>query len=259
LASGDANQIDRLNARRSIWNADIKAIKAFPFLGTGVGSHRFVYPLYMDDLAKFPNVTFSHAESSYIHLALETGLCGLGLLAIGLLLSVGRIIRNILVSSESSRIALLTAICASLIGGMFHAAVDFIWYAPAIVVSTILLGVAGLRLCTGFASRRSIPIPRLGWFAMGAVCLFVLCNAQPDLQRRVAGERLWFQYLNADFDAAVAFHEEQTTTADADDALERLNTADEFSSNSGLSDEESSDRNSGQPQRRNGKLRLRHD
>lgn len=240
LASGNANQIDRLNARRSIWNADIKAIQAFPFFGTGVGSHRFVYPLYMDDLAKFPNVTFSHAESSYIHLALETGLCGLGLLAIGLLLSVGRIIRNILVSSESSRIALLTAICASLIGGMFHAAVDFIWYAPAIVVSTILLGVAGLRLCTGFASRRSIPIPRLGWFAMGAVCLFVLCNAQPDLQRRVAGERLWFQYLNADFDAAVAFHEEQTTTADADDALERLNTAGEFSSNSGVSGEESS-------------------
>jgi hypothetical protein len=241
LASGDANQIDRLNARRSIWNADIKAIKAFPFLGTGVGSHRFVYPLYMEDLAKFPNVTFSHAESSYIHLALETGLFGLGLLAIGLFVSVGRIIRNILVSSETSRIALLTAICASLIGGMFHAAVDFIWYAPAIVVSTILLGVAGLRLCTGFASRRSIPIPRLGWFAMGAVCLFVLCNAQPDLQRRVAGERLWYQYLNADFDAAVAFHEEQTTTADADDALELMTTSDEFSSYTGLSDEESTE------------------
>lgn len=239
LASGDANQIDRLNARRSIWNADIKAIKAFPFLGTGVGSHRFVYPLYMDDLAKFPNVTFSHAESSYIHLALETGLCGLGLLAVGLLLSVGRIIRNILASSESSRIALLTAICASLIGGMFHAAVDFIWYAPAIVVPTILLGVAGLRLCAGFASRRSIPIPRLGWFALGAVCLFILCNAQPDLQRRVAGERLWYQYLNADFDAAVTFHEERTTTADADDALELLNKSDEFSSDSGLSHEES--------------------
>ena len=216
LASGDADQIDKLNARRSIWNADIKAIKAFPLLGTGVGSHRFVYPLYMEDLAKFPNVTFSHAESSYIHLALETGLAGLGLLAMGLLLAVGRIIRNILRTSESSRIALLTAICASLIGGMIHAAVDFIWYAPAIVVTTILLGVAGLRLCTGFTSHRAIPIPRLGWFAMGAICLFVLCNAQPNLQRRVAGERLWFQYLNADFDAAVAFHEERTTTSDSD-------------------------------------------
>lgn len=239
LASGDANQIDRLNARRSIWNADIKAIKAFPFLGTGVGSHRFVYPLYMDDLAKFPNVTFTHAESSYIHLALETGVCGLGLLAVGLLLSVGRIIRNILVSSESSRIALLTALCASLIGGMFHAAVDFIWYAPAIVVTTVLLGVAGLRLCTGFTARQSLLIPRFGWFAMGAVCLFVLCNAQPQLQRRVAGERLWFRYLNADFDAAAEFHEEQMTTADADDALELMTSSSEFLPDSGLNDEES--------------------
>jgi tetratricopeptide (TPR) repeat protein len=223
LASGDADQIDRLNARRSIWNADIKAIKAFPLLGTGVGSHRFVYPLYMDDLAKFPNVTFSHAESSYIHLALETGLAGLGLLAMGLLLSVGRIVLNILRTSDSARIALLTVICASLIGGMVHAAVDFIWYAPAIVVTTILLGVAGLRLCTGFASHRAIPIPRLGWFAMGAVCLFVLCNAQPNLQRRVAGERLWFQYLNADFDAALAFHEARTTSSDSDATDELLN------------------------------------
>ena len=235
LASGDADQIDKLNARRSIWNADIKAIKAFPLLGTGVGSHRFVYPLYMEDLAKFPNITFSHAESSYIHLALETGLAGLGLLAMGLLLSVGRIVQNILRTSDSSRIALLTAISASLIGGMVHAAVDFIWYAPAIVVTTILLGVAGLRLCTGFNSHRAIPIPRPGWFAVGAVCLFVLCDAQPNLQRRVAGERLWFHYLNADFDAALAFHEERTTTADSDATEELINVGGLFTT-----DEESS-------------------
>ena len=238
LASGDADQIDKLNARRSIWNADIKAIKAFPLLGTGVGSHRFVYPLYMEDLAKFPNVTFSHAESSYIHLALETGLAGLGLLSIGLLLSVGRIVRNILRTSESSRIALLTAICASLIGGMVHAAVDFIWYAPAIVVTTILLGVAGLRLCTGFTSHRAIAIPRLGWFAMGAVCLFVLCDAQPNLQRRVAGERLWFKYLNADFDAALAFHEERTTTSDSDAAEELMNVGGLFTTDDVISTEQ---------------------
>lgn len=239
LASGDADQIDKLNARRSIWNADIKAIKAFPLLGTGVGSHRFVYSLYMEDLAKFPNVTFSHAESSYIHLALETGLAGLGLLAMGLLFSVGRIVRNILRTSESSRIALLTAICASLIGGMVHAAVDFIWYAPAIVVTTILLGVAGLRLCTGFTSHRVIPIPRLGWFAMGASCLFVLCDAQPSLQCRVAGERLWFQYLNADFDAALAFHEERTTTSDSDATEALMNAVGLFTADDVKSTEQS--------------------
>lgn len=239
LASGDADQIDKLNARRSIWSADIKAIKAFPLLGTGVGSHRFVYPLYMEDLAKFSNVTFSHAESSYIHLALETGIAGFGLLAVGLLLSVGRIAKHIWRSHESSAIALLTAICASLIGGLFHAAVDFIWYAPSIVVTTILLGVAGLRLCTRFHSHRAIPVPRPGWFVMAALCLFVLCDTQPQLQRRVAGERLWFQYLNADFDAALAFHEEQTMASDADDAEEMQTLVSQFAPEAHVSDEES--------------------
>jgi hypothetical protein len=240
LASGDANQIDRLNARRSIWNADIKAIKAFPFLGTGVGSHRFVYPLYMDDLAKFPNVTFSHAESSYIHLALETGLCGLGLLAIGLLLSVGRIIRNILREQRiltnrvtDGHLREFDRRDVSRSGGFY-----LVRSRDRGFNDSAGSGWTETLHRIRFSSKYSDSTSRLVCDGSRLPFCSVQCSA--DLQRRVAGERLWFQYLNADFDAAVAFHEEQTTTADADDALERLNTAGEFSSNSGGSDEESS-------------------
>ena len=210
LVSADADKIDRLNARRSIWNADIAAIKAFPVTGTGVGTHRFVYPLYMEDLARFPGVIFSHAESTYIHLAMETGLCGAGLLIAGLLILLGRLGVYVVRKNESGRIAALAAISGSLAGGIVHAVVDFIWYAPAIVVSTIVLAVIGLRICSNFQSNRGMQIPRVIWFATGAACLLLFCSVQPGLANRVAGERLWFQYLNAQFDATSSAVSAQT-------------------------------------------------
>lgn len=200
LASGDADNIDRLNARRTIWKADIKAITAFPVIGTGVGSHRHVYPIYMEELADFADISFSHAESSYIHLALETGLAGLGLLALGLLFLLGRILWHLVRRQEPERVAALAAVLAGLMAGVIHAAADFIWYVPAIVVTTIMLAVIGLRLCSGFRPEQGLFMPRIGWLAGGVICLLILCRTQPDLSRRVAGERFWFQYLIASFD-----------------------------------------------------------
>jgi len=211
LASMDADKIDQMNARRTIWKADVGVIKAFPLVGTGVGSHRHVYPIYMEELADFQGVSFSHAESSYVHLALETGLAGLGLLGLGLLFVLGRIVWNLLKSHDAGRVAALAAVLAGIVGGIVHAAGDFIWYVPAIVVSTIMLGVIGLRLCSGFTPEQGIFMPRICWMAAGLGCLLVLCRVQPDLGGRVAGERLWFQYLNAQFDESRAMTERVTS------------------------------------------------
>ncbi|MBL8809464.1 MAG: O-antigen ligase family protein [Planctomycetaceae bacterium] len=195
LASADADKIDQMNARRTIWKADLKAIKAFPILGTGVGSHRHVYRIYMDELAEFSGVTFSHAESTYIHLALETGLAGVALLALGLLFILGRLLIHLVRRTEPERIAGIAAVMAALLGGVIHAAFDFIWYVPAIVVVTMALAITGLRLCSGFHQDAGIPCPRIAWMAGGIACLLMLGLSQPDLARRVAGERLWHQYL----------------------------------------------------------------
>ena len=200
LASADADRIDGANARRAIWTADVDAVKEFPLLGCGVGSHRYVYPVYMRDFVDFRGVIFSHAESSYVHLATETGLAGLALVTLGLLYVVGRILWHILKRKETERVAALAAVMASLVAGMFHATVDFIWYAPAIVVITIVLGVTGLRLCGGFRPELGIPFPRIGWLIAGVGCFLVLCRVQPDLERRVAGEHWWNQYKNTSND-----------------------------------------------------------
>lgn len=200
LASADADSLDPGNARRSIWKANSLAVRAFPMLGCGVGSHRYVYPVYMDDFCNFRGTVFSHAESSYVNLATETGLAGLALVALGMLFVTGRIVWHLLKRTDPERIAALAAVMASLAAGIFHATVDFIWYVPAIVVVTIVLGVVGLRLCTGFRPELGIPFPRIGWLIGGVGCLLVLWQVQPGLERRVAGERWWNEYKNTSND-----------------------------------------------------------
>ncbi len=195
LASADADKIDQSNARRAIWTADANAIQAFPLLGCGVGSHRYVYPVYMKDFVDFRGVLFSHAESSWVHLATETGLVGLALVALGLLFVLTRILWHIVKRADADRVAALAAVLAGLSAGLFHSAVDFIWYVPAIVVTTIVLGVTGLRLCSGFRPEQGLPFPRVAWALAGVACFMVLCQTQPDLHRRIAGEHWWTNYI----------------------------------------------------------------
>lgn len=197
LATADADKIDQLSARRTLWRADLEGIRAFPILGTGVGSHREVYPIYMAELADFSDFEFTHAESSYVHLALETGLAGLCLLVVGLLAIAGRLVFSLVRSKLAEHSTYLAAVLASLAGGMVHAAVDFIWYVPAIVVTTTVLVVIGIRVCGGFQYPRGITIPRTFWLAGAAACGVGLILVQPELTRRIAGESYWNLYLLA--------------------------------------------------------------
>ncbi|MBM4040158.1 MAG: O-antigen ligase family protein, partial [Planctomycetes bacterium] len=50
----------------------------FPLLGTGLGTHEVVYPMFERSLSPDPDVA-SHAENDYAQAAEETGLLGLGL------------------------------------------------------------------------------------------------------------------------------------------------------------------------------------
>jgi len=201
LATLDASQIDESNARRSIWRADIEAFKKFPLLGTGVGSHRYVYPAYMEDLGDYSAHTFSHAESSWVHLALETGWAGLILLTLGLFVLALKIAIAYFRRADPSRLAPLAACAAALAGGVVHSLADFIWYVPAIVVTTLAMAVAALRLCASDSDNSGLPLPRPAWLGMAAACLFLLVSVQPDLQQRITGERWWYRYLVSAFES----------------------------------------------------------
>ncbi|MEY3460125.1 MAG: hypothetical protein RL215_3282 [Planctomycetota bacterium] len=234
LATLDADRIDESSARRAIWRADLNAWQKYPLLGTGVGSHRYVYPAYMEDYGDHSTFTFSHAESSWIHLVLETGLAGVALLAAGLALIGFRLLRGFLQRRDASRTAALAAAAAGLAGGLVHSAADFIWYVPAIVVTTLALAVAALRLSAGDEGESGLPVPRVAWLGMAAACLLMLIVVQPELQRRIAGERWWNRYLVALNEArrAAAASDveaedgggEPTLIGDADEGAERGST-----------------------------------
>jgi hypothetical protein len=218
LASLDASQLDESNARRSIWRADLSAMAKFPMLGTGVGSHRFVYPAYMEDLADYPTCTFSHAESSWVHLALETGWTGVILLALGLGITALRILIAFFHRSDRGRIAALAAAAAALAGGLVHSFADFIWYVPAIVVTTLALLVAAFRLCAADGTESGFPLPRVAWLGIAAGLLVMLMGVQPELQRRIVGERWWYRYLVTASDAR-ANAAERSAEADAEEPV----------------------------------------
>lgn len=204
LISADVDSIDTGGNRQAIWAADAKVIRQFPLLGTGVGSHRDVYTLYMDNYADFAQNEMTHAESSFIHAALETGLIGVGCLIAALLFFLVRLIVGMFRTNSEQERACAIAVGASAVGGILHAVVDFIWYVPAIVVVSLVLVAAGLRsISRGFGTSvqpAGIPFPRIGWAVVGGLCIVALVRAQPHLMSRITAERHLYAALRMEVD-----------------------------------------------------------
>ncbi|MEZ6128283.1 MAG: O-antigen ligase family protein [Planctomycetaceae bacterium] len=193
LISVDVDEVDAGGPRRAIWTADAQAIQRFPWLGTGVGSHRDVYATYMENYADFAGSEMTHAESSYIHLALETGLVGVGCLILALLFYVVRMLTGYLRCRLDSARSIAIAVAASSAAALLHAVTDFIWYVPGIVVVSLVLAVVGLKSVsrnfgTELASQ-GIWFPRIVWGIVGGCCLLGLIQVQPQLQARIIAER----------------------------------------------------------------------
>ena len=137
--------LDKDRGRRQIWEADARAVADFLPLGSGVGSHREVYPMY---IAQDSPEEYTHAECGPLQIAMETGLPGLALLLIGIGLC-GRWCIGGLRGAGSPRIAAaLAAVAAALAASVVHSVVDFVWYIPACVTLTVLLIASAFRLRT---------------------------------------------------------------------------------------------------------------
>lgn len=143
LLSGSADSLDKYGHRRTLWLADFQGCKDFYPLGSGVGSHRDVYPMYFDVPL---DVELTHAESGPLQIALEAGAPGLLLMLIGISLCficcVGTLARP-----KSQRIFLCAAaLSASLAASVVHSLVDFVWYIPSLIAITTLLVACAVRL-----------------------------------------------------------------------------------------------------------------
>ena len=163
--------------RREVWQAAVETITDFPILGTGIGSHAAVTKAYMPPTDK---VICTHAENSYLTLGVETGLIGLGIAIISLL--VGLVCCGVVFFKGTAQEQIIAiALTGSLTAGTVHAAGDFIWYVPACSTLMMLLGACAVKLAS--SHTQFVTLPRLnldrasaGVASVGAVAVLLFVS-----------------------------------------------------------------------------------
>lgn len=154
-------------SRLEVWKAAIRSIGGFPWLGTGVGTHADVSPISMPPTG---GLVFTHAESSYLTLGVESGIPGLLLACMTILLVF--VSCFILAGSPSHRERGIAAAGAGMLAaGAGHAVGDFTWYAPAISTLLLAMGASIVRL----ASERSPSMPSVR-FSLGRMSSVVAAS-----------------------------------------------------------------------------------
>jgi O-antigen ligase/tetratricopeptide (TPR) repeat protein len=199
LTSADLEKLDEDGSRRQIWLADIAAAKEFPILGTGLGSHAEVYPTYLD--APNTGVEYTHAENGYIQVAMETGVAGLTVVGLFILLVAYWCARGMWISRSTATSAPLAAIVTVLAMNLGHSVTDFIWYVPACMVAGLLLAACAVRLYQLSAPTLPAQPEGVSFFLRGAwatlaVGVMVFCWFTIRLELpAVAAEPHWFDYI----------------------------------------------------------------
>lgn len=211
LTSASLTEVDTSQARRLVWQANVEATSNYKLLGTGVGSHRYVYPLF---LQKYFPVVFSHAESGFLQVASETGLIGLALLLLGIGFCFYWCASVIRTAESPTMLACAGAVAASLAASITHSVVDFVWYIPACMSLTVVLVACALRLWqlnrgSDLSSKCECAIRRPIWIAL---VVLVTCTAIWTIQDR-AGPAIasihWDRYLRASAHSAETAAEQQ--------------------------------------------------
>jgi O-antigen ligase/tetratricopeptide (TPR) repeat protein len=162
FTSRSLDDLDESGGRRLVWSANMAAFQDGWLTGSGAGSHRFVYPLYLQ--GPIAN-EFTHAENGYLQVATENGLLGVVLLA-ATLLSCGYWCFSAMRHAGQNRTQFILAggVTAALTASVVHSLVDFVWFIPACATVTILMAACALRLTqlAEISPVGSVPGPSLG-------------------------------------------------------------------------------------------------
>lgn len=143
LTSGDIEQLDMGQGRRLIWKANGRLAQAFPLLGTGVGSHVEVYPVYYDQPTR---LEFTHAESSYLQILTETGTAGLGLVLLGAGTLIVWLVRAGRHPADVKFRLCTLAVTAGLVTALLQGVADFPWHLTGCFSIAVALAAAAWSL-----------------------------------------------------------------------------------------------------------------
>jgi len=166
-----ARRVDVIDnqSRFEIWAANWKLFEQFPLSGTGIGTHAAAHQLVIDRGAS--RKIFTHAESSYMQIASETGIVGLVLLGCAMLITFSWLLRLLNRQAEPRQAALAAALLGSCAATGLHAIFDFIWYIPGCVVMLLPQLVAASRLwqLSAQPDLKGWQIPKPLWLGSGGL------------------------------------------------------------------------------------------
>lgn len=200
MVSGDIEQLDRSEGRRTIWRATWQGIQEFPLFGTGVGSLREIYPVFSDGGGL--DTEFTHAESGYLQVGMESGVVGFLLLSLGLLLCLSWGIRVFRSSAQGDQMAIAGAALAGVVVSMIHSAGDFVWYVPGCVSVTVVLIAILCRMTQIIQAERSedstgASIPRRTWISTAVILVPLFGMMVWNRWNPVPAEARWYDYLRS--------------------------------------------------------------
>jgi O-antigen ligase/tetratricopeptide (TPR) repeat protein len=183
-----------LDCRLELWLACLKTVPDFPVLGTGFGTHQYVYQLYFE---KGYGVVFTHAENSYLQLLTEGGIVTAVMLFLALCCLGYWCFISLRAATLPEAKPCTVAILAALAAAAFHGTVDFVWYLPS---HALLLAVlAGLACALARIQRPgntiSLPtVPRFWVGVAGVACTFFFIAWIPASYHHARAALLWTEF-----------------------------------------------------------------
>jgi len=141
----EGDTIDRV----VVWKDTVRATLDFPLLGMGLGTYGDVFPVYRKEALE--PVTYTHAHSDYLQLALETGFLGFVTIILGIWLfftfSWERIKSFPLERGDPFRLFVSIGALSGIFSLLLHSFADFNLHIPANgLYFTFLFGVIAVLL-----------------------------------------------------------------------------------------------------------------
>ncbi len=193
-----AAQPDGIQSSRCLWRTDLTAAVEYRWLGTGLGSHAQVQAIYLPDHQASPSLPYTESEPSYLRVAMETGIAGLLLVTVAIVL-VGYWCLAVWHPGIFQRELLCFAgILPCLLASLLQAAVDPVWTVPGCMVLVVLMAACACRLAQLVRCNDRPPVvqaPRTAWLLAVPSLLVVACLAGPGLVGAVVAEPNWHRAL----------------------------------------------------------------
>ncbi len=220
FTSGSLDELDNAHGRRKIWAANVEAIRAGWLTGSGAGSHRYIYPIYLPESQL---TEYTDAENGPLQIVTENGLPGALLLLAGMTLCGAWCWRALRAAPSTRNYLWATAVTAALSASIVHSLVDFVWFIPACMSVTILLAACALRLAqlTVVDQQRehgNVPIARFRWIGLATAVSLAGAWAISSLAGPAFASLHWDRYLLAD-NAKQEMRQHQLAHPDEDQAM----------------------------------------